>query len=276
MKTTLSKQKLEFNAPRIMGILNVTPDSFSDGGRFNTLDAALQQARSMVADGATILDIGGESTRPGAEDVALQEELDRTIPVIERIAAELDVVISIDTSKAMVMTEAVAAGASLINDVRALREPGALAAAAATDADVCLMHMQGQPRTMQDNPHYDDLFGEIRSFFVDRIAACEGAGIDRQRLWLDPGFGFGKTTEHNFRLLADLSSLQPLDLPLLIGLSRKRMIGEVTGREANERAVGSAVGALLAAQQGAQVLRVHDVAATADAINVWLATAKFR
>ncbi|SHH72488.1 dihydropteroate synthase [Ferrimonas marina] len=269
MELQCGRHSLSLAQPQIMGILNVTPDSFSDGGKHNELEVALAAARQMVADGATLIDVGGESTRPGAAEVSLDEELARTVPVIERIAAELEVVISIDTSKAQVMREAVAAGAGMINDVRALQAPGALEAAAETEAAICLMHMQGQPRTMQDNPSYQDLFGEINAFFTERVKACQLAGIDASRIVLDPGFGFGKTLEHNYRLLGRLDGLRLHERPLLIGLSRKSMIGNVIERPAEQRVVGSAVGALLAAQQGAEILRVHDVAATADALKVW-------
>ncbi|WP_298441300.1 dihydropteroate synthase [uncultured Ferrimonas sp.] len=269
-------KSLDLSSVQIMGILNVTPDSFSDGGQHHRLDAAVAQAARMVEQGATIIDIGGESTRPGAAEVHLDEELSRTIPVIEAIRAQLDVVISIDTSKAAVMTAAVAAGAGIINDVRALQEPGALAAAAATDAAICLMHMQGQPRTMQVAPHYDDLFAEITQFFQQRIRQCEQAGIEPARLVLDPGFGFGKTLDHNFQLLAQLDALRAQQLPLLIGLSRKSMIGNLLQRPVEQRLVGSVTGALLAAQQGAEIVRVHDVAETADAIKVWQQVNRFQ
>ncbi|MBY5992694.1 dihydropteroate synthase [Ferrimonas balearica] len=261
-----------------MGIVNVTPDSFSDGGQHHQQAAAVSHALRLMEEGATILDIGGESTRPGAADVALEDELARTVPVIRALRQQLPqtVLISIDTSKAEVMRQAVAAGADIINDVRALREPGALEAAAQTEAGICLMHMQGQPRTMQESPQYRDLYGEVGAFLAERVAACEAAGIDRSRLMLDPGFGFGKTREHNYRLLANLRQLQHLGLPLLIGLSRKRMIGELLGRDTHERVVGSVTAALLAAQQGAPVLRVHDVAATRDALMIWEAVQAHR
>lgn len=278
MKMQCGQRVLDLSLPRIMGIVNVTPDSFSDGGHHHQCDAAIVHGLKLVEEGATILDIGGESTRPGAADVLLEEELARTIPVIRGLRAQLsdDILISIDTSKAEVMRQAVAAGADIINDVRALREPGALEAAAETDALICLMHMQGQPRSMQDDPHYQDLFGEIGAFLSERVAACEAEGIARNRLILDPGFGFGKTLEHNYRLLADLAPLQALGLPLLIGLSRKRMIGDLLGRAVEERVVGSVTASLLAAQQGAQILRVHDVAAMRDALMVWQAVRDHR
>ncbi|HDX8596153.1 TPA: dihydropteroate synthase [Aeromonas dhakensis] len=257
---------LSLERPHIMGILNVTPDSFSDGGHFNQLERAMTHARQMVVEGATLIDIGGESTRPGAPDVSEQEELDRVLPVVERMVRELDVMISLDTSKAAVMREGCAAGAHLINDVRALLEPGALAAAAAADVPVCLMHMQGQPRTMQAEPHYDDLLGEVRAFFDERIAACLTAGIAREQLLLDPGYGFGKTLEHNYQLLAQQESLLDYQLPLLVGMSRKSMIGNLLGRPVDERLAGSLACALIGMQRGARIIRVHDVRATMDAL----------
>lgn len=257
---------LSLERPHVMGILNVTPDSFSDGGHFNQLERAMTHARQMVAEGATLIDIGGESTRPGAPDVSEQEELDRVLPVVEHMVRELDVMISLDTSKATVMREGCAAGAHLINDVRALLEPGALAAAAAADVPVCLMHMQGQPRTMQAEPHYDDLLGEVRAFFDERIAACLTAGIAREQLLLDPGYGFGKTLAHNYQLLAQQESLLDYQLPLLVGMSRKSMIGNLLGRPVDERLAGSLACALIGMQRGARIIRVHDVRATMDAL----------
>lgn len=262
---------LSLERPHIMGILNVTPDSFSDGGHFNQLGRAMTHARQMVAEGATLIDIGGESTRPGAPDVSEQEELDRVLPVVERMVRELDVMISLDTSKAAVMREGCAAGAHLINDVRALLEPGALAAAAAADVPVCLMHMQGQPRTMQAEPHYVDLLGEVRAFFDERIAACLTAGIAREQLLLDPGYGFGKTLAHNYQLLAQQESLLDYQLPLLVGMSRKSMIGNLLGRPVDERLAGSLACALIGMQRGARIIRVHDVRATMDALRTgWM------
>lgn len=262
---------LSLERPHVMGILNVTPDSFSDGGHFNQLERAMTHARQMVAEGATLIDIGGESTRPGAPDVSEQEELDRVLPVVERMVRELDVMISLDTSKAVVMREGCAAGAHLINDVRALLEPGALAAAAAADVPVCLMHMQGQPRTMQAEPHYDDLLGEVRAFFDERIAACLTAGIAREQLLLDPGYGFGKTLAHNYQLLAQQESLLDYQLPLLVGMSRKSMIGNLLGRPVDERLAGSLACALVGMQRGARIIRVHDVRATMDALRTgWM------
>lgn len=262
---------LSLERPHVMGILNVTPDSFSDGGHFNQLERAMTHARQMVAEGATLIDIGGESTRPGAPDVSEQEELDRVLPVVEHMVRELDVMISLDTSKAAVMREGCAAGAHLINDVRALLEPGALAAAAAADVPVCLMHMQGQPRTMQAEPHYDDLLGEVRAFFDERIAACLTAGIAREQLLLDPGYGFGKTLAHNYQLLALQESLLDYQLPLLVGMSRKSMIGNLLGRPVDERLAGSLACALVGMQRGARIIRVHDVRATMDALRTgWM------
>ncbi|MGL5226504.1 MAG: dihydropteroate synthase [Aeromonas sp.] len=254
--------------PHVMGILNVTPDSFSDGGHFNQMDRAMTRVRQMIADGATLIDIGGESTRPGAPEVSEQEELDRVIPVIERVASELQVMISLDTSKAVVMQEGCAAGAHLINDVRALQEEGALLAAAQAGVPVCLMHMQGQPRTMQVEPHYDDLLGEVRAFFDERIAACTAAGIAREHLLLDPGYGFGKTVAHNYQLLAAQQQLLDYGLPLLVGMSRKSMIGTLLGRAVEDRLAGSLACAVIGMQQGARIIRVHDVRETMDALRV--------
>ncbi|MFG0872382.1 dihydropteroate synthase [Aeromonas media] len=264
-------RSLSLERPHVMGILNVTPDSFSDGGRFKPLELALAHARQMVEEGATLIDIGGESTRPGAPDVSEQEELDRVIPVVERMVQELDVMISLDTSKAAVMRAGCSAGAHLINDVRSLLEPGALAAAAEADVPVCLMHMQGQPRTMQAEPHYDDLLGEVRAFFDERIATCLDAGIPRRHLLLDPGYGFGKTVTHNYQLLAEQQKLLDYGLPLLVGMSRKSMIGNLLGRPVDERLAGSLACALIGLQYGARIIRVHDVRATMDALRVgWM------
>ncbi|AUZ74016.1 TPA: dihydropteroate synthase [Aeromonas hydrophila] len=271
MQLTSKGLSLSLERPHVMGILNVTPDSFSDGGHFNQLERAMTHARQMVAEGATLIDIGGESTRPGAPDVSEQEELDRVIPVVERMVAELEVMISLDTSKAAVMREGCAAGAHLINDVRALLEPGALAAAAVANVPVCLMHMQGQPRTMQAEPHYDDLLGEVRAFFDERIAACLAAGIEREQLLLDPGYGFGKTLAHNYQLLAKQEKLLDYQLPLLVGMSRKSMIGNLLGCPVDERLAGSLACALIGMQRGARIIRVHDVRATMDALRTgWM------
>ena len=251
-----------------MGVINVTPDSFSDGGRHATLDAALRRGERLAAEGADILDIGGESTRPGAAEVSVAEEIDRVVPVIAALASRLDLPLSVDTSKPEVMRAAVAAGAGLINDIYALRRPGALAAAAQLAVPVCLMHMRGTPEIMQQEPHYTDPVVEVSAFLKERLAACEGAGIPRHRILLDPGFGFGKTLEHNLALLAGLPTLAALGQPLLVGLSRKSMIGALTGREVGERLAGSLAAAVLAVERGARVIRVHDVAATRDALRV--------
>ena len=259
---------LDLRQPRIIGVLNVTPDSFSDGGRFADQVAALAQARRLAAEGADMIEVGGESTRPGAATVSPADEAARVLPVIARLRAELDLPIAIDTSQPEVMRAAVAAGATFINDVRALRLPGALAAAVELGVPVCLMHMQGEPRTMQHTPHYDDVVGEVAGFLGERRAAAEAAGVAREMIVLDPGFGFGKTQAHNLALFAALPRFAALGAPLLVGLSRKRMIGELTGREPAERAVGSAVAAAMAAARGARLLRVHDVAATRDALTV--------
>jgi dihydropteroate synthase len=255
-----------------MGIVNVTPDSFSDGGLHADTGAAVAHARALLQAGADILDIGGESTRPGAQPVSLDEELHRVIPVIEALAAE-GVPLSIDTYKPEVMRAAVAAGASLINDVFALRQPGALEAAAQTSAAVCLMHMQGTPQTMQADPHYADVVTEVTGFLAQRVAACEAAGIDRHRIVVDPGFGFGKSTAHNIALLRGLGSIvRGTGQPLLAGLSRKSVLGRITAREqAADRVAGSVASALIAVQNGARLLRVHDVAATLDMVRVWQA-----
>jgi len=258
-----------------MGILNVTPDSFSDGGRFNAPERAIARAREMVAEGVDIIDVGGESTRPGAPEVSLDEELSRVVPVIAAIADEIDVPISVDTSRPEVMRAAVAAGAGLINDVRSLGVPGALEAAVALGVPVCLMHMQGQPRSMQCDPRYDDVVVEVRDFLRERAAACEAAGIPPARILLDPGFGFGKTLAHNLRLLRELEALVALDYPVLAGLSRKSMIGKVLGdAPVDRRLYGSVSGAVIAALKGARILRVHDVRPTAEALRLVAAMEK--
>ena len=246
----------------------MTPDSFSDGGRFTDFDAAVEQAVSLAEQGAAILDIGGESTRPGAQAVSAQQELDRVIPVLEAVTGELEIPVSIDTSKPEVMRAAVRAGAGMINDVNALRADDALAAAQAADVPVCLMHMQGEPRSMQSNPQYHDVVTDIKEYLAERVAACEAVGIARERLLVDPGFGFGKTLEHNLTLLAALPVFLDLDVPVLVGISRKSMIGAITGREVTDRMSGSIAAALLAAERGARILRVHDVAETVDALAV--------
>ena len=264
---------LKLDVPRVMGIVNVTPDSFSDGGAHDSTDAAVAHGLRLAAEGADLLDVGGESTRPGAGEVPVEEELRRVIPVIERLAAETSLPISVDTSKPEVMRAAVAAGAGLINDVFALRREGALDAAAAAGVPVVLMHMQGEPRTMQDAPDYDDLVGDVHRFLAERIFACEMAGIPKKSIVLDPGYGFGKTGAHNLLLLRQQSRLLDLGLPLLAGLSRKRFLGEITGREVGDRLHASVAAAVLAAEYGARFLRVHDVAATVDALKLWAAVA---
>lgn len=264
---------LALDRPRVMGIVNATPDSFSDGGRHAGVEAAVAHALRLVEEGADLLDIGGESTRPGATPVEEVEELARVVPVIERLAREVAVPISVDTSSPAVMRAAVAAGAGMINDVRALRREGALQAAAEARVPVVLMHMQGEPGTMQAAPAYDDVVAEVHRFLAERVFACEMAGIERKHLVLDPGFGFGKTLEHNLRLLRQLSRIGELGLPVLAGLSRKGSIGELTGRPVDQRVHGSVAAALLAAEQGARILRVHDVAPTVDALKVWAAYA---
>jgi dihydropteroate synthase len=266
---------LVLDRPRVMGIVNVTPDSFSDGGEHASVDAAVAHALRLVEEGADILDIGGESTRPGAAEVSVDEELARVIPVIERLSAEVDVPISIDTSKPEVMRAAIAAGAGMINDVHALRREGALDTAAALGVPVVLMHMQGEPRSMQQAPDYDDVVAEVHRFLAERIFSAEMAGIAKKKIVIDPGFGFGKTTAHNLALLARLDRFADLGVPVLAGLSRKRSIGELTGRDdPHARVHGSVAAHLIAAQRGAMLLRVHDVAATVDAIKVWDAVAK--
>ncbi|AVX00889.1 dihydropteroate synthase [Vibrio vulnificus] len=262
------KKSLDLSFPVVMGILNVTPDSFSDGGQFNALDAALVQAERMIAAGVSIIDIGGESTRPGAPEVSLEEELKRVIPAIQAIRQKHDVWISIDTSKAEVMKQAIEAGADLINDVRALQEPGALAVAAKAQVPICLMHMQGQPRSMQHNPSYQDVLKEVGEFLEERVAACEEAGIAKELLILDPGFGFGKTIEHNYHLLAHLEAFHQLGLPILAGMSRKSMVFKLLNKKPAECMVASVTCATIAAMKGAQIIRVHDVEETVEAMRV--------
>lgn len=259
---------LDLTRPQVMGILNVTPDSFSDGGRFGQRDAALRHAEAMLRAGATLIDVGGESTRPGARAVSPVEELERVAPVVEAIARELDVIISVDTSTPGVMREAARLGAGLINDVRSLQRDGALDAAADTGLPVCLMHMHGEPSTMQQNPQYADVLVDVRDFLAARMAACATAGIAAERLILDPGFGFAKTLEHNLRLFKHLESLHELGRPLLVGVSRKSMIGRVLGHEVGGRLYGSLALAALAINKGAHILRVHDVAETVDVVRM--------
>lgn len=270
---------LDLSRPQVMGIVNVTPDSFSDGGslyesRKLCVDQAVSRARQMVEDGAAFIDVGGESTRPGATPVSLQEEMDRVLPVVERINAEIDVVISVDTSSPELIAEVALLGAGLINDVRALGREGALDAAAATGLPVCVMHMQGSPATMQDAPDYDDVLDDVGSFLRQRVSACKNAGIGNDRIILDPGFGFGKTVEHNLRLLNNLSRLHSMGLPLLVGTSRKTMIDHVLGRPVDQRLAGGLATVALGVQQGAQIFRVHDVRETVDVVRMTEAVLK--
>ncbi|MBT3136453.1 dihydropteroate synthase [Alteromonas sp. ALT199] len=262
------KYFIDLSQPHVMGILNVTPDSFSDGGKHASVNQALDHALRMIDEGATFIDIGGESTRPGAPNVSLQEELDRTIPVIEAVTKNSECVVSIDTSKAEVMRQAVQSGAGLINDVRALQEPGALQAAADAEVPVCLMHMQGQPRTMQDNPEYSDVVNDVSKFLIERASVCEEAGISRDKILFDPGYGFGKSLAHNYALVKHLPTLMSLGYPVLVGMSRKSMIGNLLNRKVEERLAGSLSLATIVAQMGAHIIRVHDVKETADAVNI--------
>jgi len=257
---------IDLTRPVVMGILNVTPDSFSDGGRYASTDAALQRAASIVAEGAAIIDVGGESTRPGAHPVSESAEIERVVPVIEGIAAASDIAISIDTTKAKVMAAAIAAGACIINDVRALRAPGARQCAAQTQAGVCLMHMQGEPRTMQESPHYNDVVAEVIDFLLHERQASVDAGVAHDAVAFDPGIGFGKSLEHNLALLNELPRLAALGAPLMIGVSRKGMIGKILGREVHDRLHGGLGLAALAVSRGARIIRTHDVAATRDAV----------
>ena len=265
---------LGFDIARVMGIVNVTPDSFSDGGHYSTIDAAIAHALRLVSEGADLLDVGGESTRPGAVEVSEAEELQRVIPVIEALAKQITIPIAIDTSKPGVMRAAVNAGASIINDVFALRRDDALDVAAELKVPVILMHMQGKPDSMQAAPHYDDAVVEVHSFLTQRIFACEMAGISKKNIVIDPGFGFGKSLEHNLALLAHLQRFVELGVPVLAGLSRKAFIGTLTGRDVNDRVYGSVAAALIAAQNGAKIIRVHDVAATVDALKIWNSVAR--
>lgn len=269
MKIQTTSKQLKLDQPQVMGILNTTPDSFSDGGQYTTVQRAFYRAKQMIDAGVNIIDIGGESTRPGAPEVSLSEELERVIPVIQAIRQYYpDIWISIDTSKPEVMRQAVQAGADLINDVRALQEPGALQAAADAQVPVCIMHMKGQPRTMQIAPEYDDILKEVDEFLVERIAACEKAGILRQNIILDPGFGFGKSLEHNYHLLANLEVFHHFGLPLLAGMSRKSMLFKPLSKEPAQCMVASVTGATLAALKGAHILRVHDVEQTIEALAI--------
>ncbi|WP_303291245.1 dihydropteroate synthase [Marinobacter sp. SS5-14b] len=268
MKMNFAGRELDLSFCHVMGILNVTPDSFSDGGQFNSVEAGLRRARQMVADGATFIDVGGESTRPGAAQVSTQEELDRVCPVVEAIARELEVVISVDTSNPMVMAETVRLGAGLINDVRALQRDGAPEVVADAGVPVCIMHIQGEPETMQDSPRYRNVRRDVSSFLTERMRVAEGAGVLPENIILDPGFGFGKSVEHNLQLLASLEQMHLLGHPLLIGVSRKSMLGAITGREVNERLPASLAAATISAMKGASILRVHDVRETVDAVKV--------
>ena len=264
---------LRLDRPQVMGIVNVTRDSFSDGGAHADVESAVAHGLRLAAEGADLLDVGGESTRPGAAAVTLEDEIARVVPVIERLVRETSLPVSVDTSKPAVMRAAVAAGAGMINDVRALRAEGALDAAAALGVPVVLMHMLGEPRTMQDAPDYDDVVADVHRFLAERIFAAEMAGIPKQRLVVDPGFGFGKTSAHNLRLLRQLARFTDLGVPVLAGLSRKRTLGELTGREVDARVHASVAAAVLAAEYGARLIRVHDVAPTVDALKVWQAVA---
>jgi dihydropteroate synthase len=267
------KFSLDLSRPLIMGVVNVTPDSFSDGGHHFDTGRAIEHARRLVGEGADLLDIGGESTRPGAAPVPLEEERRRVLPVLQALAGG-KIPVSVDTRKPELMREAIAAGADMVNDVGALAAPGALAAVAASPAAVCLMHMQGEPGTMQANPSYGDVVREVRDYLSGRVAEAERAGIPRDRIVADPGFGFGKNLEHNLALLRSFSALGALGVTLLAGLSRKAMLGKITGREAGDRVHASVAAALIAAQNGAHIVRVHDVAATRDALAVWDAVQK--
>ncbi|MFY2160943.1 dihydropteroate synthase [Vibrio alginolyticus] len=268
MMITANNKSLDLSRPHVMAILNVTPDSFSDGGKYNSIELALAQVDKMIKAGVSIVDVGGESTRPGAPDVSLEEELRRVVPVIKAIREKYDVWISVDTSKAEVMRQAIEAGADLINDIRSLQEPGALEVAAEANLPICLMHMKGQPRTMQVDPHYDDLMGDVSAFLEERIAACEAAGIDKSQLILDPGFGFGKTIEHNYHMLAHLEKFHEFGLPILAGMSRKSMIFKLLDKPAAECTNASVVCATIAAMKGAQIIRVHDFEETIEAMKV--------
>jgi len=273
VKLHCGSKLLDLSQPAVMGIINVTPDSFSDGGQFYSgrkleLPDALRRASDMVNAGAALIDVGGESTRPGAQPVALQEELDRVVPLVEAMANELDVVISVDTSSPDVIRESAAVGAGLINDVRALQRSGAMAAAVSTGLPICMMHMQGQPQNMQDNPSYDDVIADVGVFFERRVAEARAAGFSSGQIILDPGFGFGKAPEHNLALLKRMGRLLRFDCPLLVGLSRKSVIGHVLGRDVDQRLAGSLALALLAAQNGASIIRVHDVPETIDVLKI--------
>ncbi len=272
MKLIARGRELNLSTPQVMGILNVTPDSFSDGGTHNSLNDAVNHAAKLIAEGASIIDIGGESTRPGANDVSIDEELQRVVPVVEAIRQRFDVWISVDTSKAQVITESANVGASIINDIRSLQEPRALEAAAKTGLPVCIMHMQGDPKTMQQSPHYENVMIDVDCFLRENIQRCVDAGIEKNQIILDPGFGFGKNLAHNYQLLAHLSELHHFGLPILAGMSRKSMVGQLLNVPPQERVAGSVACAVIAAMQGAQIIRVHDVKETVDAMKVVQAT----
>ena len=272
MKLTANHKTLDLSTPKIMGILNFTPDSFSDSGKFFQLDKALFQVETMLNQGASIIDIGGESTRPMAEEVTLEEELERVVPLVEAVRKRFDCWISVDSSKAQVMQEAAKVGMDLINDIRALQEPEALQTAVRLSLPVCIMHMQGQPRTMQLNPHYDDVVADVLKFMQQRTEQCLASGIKKENLIWDPGFGFGKSVQHNYCLLQQFAVFCEQGFPVLAGISRKSMIGAVLDKPVEQRTVGSVAAALIAAMKGASILRVHDVAETADALKIWLAT----
>ena len=273
MEIRFQNHVMDLSFPQVMGIVNMTPDSFSDGGNYNNLDDAMRRVDNMIQAGATFIDVGGESTRSGAAEVSTSEELDRVIPLVEKIARYFDVWISVDTSKPEVITEAAKAGAHLINDIRALTLPGALEAAQQTELPVCIMHMQGDPKTMQNAPHYQqDIYQEVDSFFAEHIQRCVTAGIAREKIILDPGFGYGKTLTHNYRLLATLEKFHHFNLPILVGMSRKSMVGQVLNVPPKERVLGSVSCAVIAAMKGAQIIRVHDVKETFDAMRIVQAT----
>ncbi|MDF0749546.1 dihydropteroate synthase [Marinobacter sp. 71-i] len=268
MQMNFAGRALDMSLCHVMGILNVTPDSFSDGGQFNQVDAALARAREMAADGAVFIDVGGESTRPGATPVPVEEELERVCPVVEAIAREIDVIVSVDTSSPRVMAEAAKLGAGMINDVRALQRDGAPEEVARADIPVCVMHIQGEPDSMQDDPRYRNVRREVSSFLTERMRVVEKAGVRPDNIILDPGFGFGKSVQHNLQLLASLEQLQLLGHPVLVGLSRKSMLGHITGREVSERLPASLAAATISAMKGASIIRVHDVRETVDAVKL--------
>lgn len=273
MQTVLQcgKHSLDLSAPHVMGIINITPDSFSDGGQYNNLDAALRRAEGMLQAGASLLDVGGESTRPGAVTVTPQQELERVAPLVEALVRNFDCIVSVDTSTPAVMTESAALGAGLLNDVRSLQREGALQAVAQSGLPVCLMHMLGEPQTMQQAPHYDDVAAEVAAFLQQRVEACVAAGITRERIVLDPGFGFAKTLSHNLELFHRMTELHALELPLLVGVSRKSMIGAVLDKPVDQRLYGSLALAVMALERGARIIRVHDVVQTMDALKLFQA-----